>query len=174
MLKQGTPVTLRVGRFVDPGDGSPETGLTIVQADIRLSKAGGDFAQSHDAGGATHDEYGYYYLTLDAADTATCGPLQLAIVVSGALPVDQSFLVLPAEVWDALFTGENVTDSDPAHLLAQIRAIHALAGGTVQVMSNDPATPECVHRDEADAADLLTRTFSVDEDGGARITPTRP
>ena len=54
ILKQSTAATIKLGPFVDDGDGkTAETGLTISQADIRLSKAGGDFAQTNNSAGAT-------------------------------------------------------------------------------------------------------------------------
>ena len=41
-LKQSTAYTFRFGPFLDDTDGkTAETGLTISQADIRLSKGGG-------------------------------------------------------------------------------------------------------------------------------------
>ena len=104
-LKQSTAKTLRVGPFVDDTDGkTAETGLTISQADIRLSKSGGAFAQTNDASGATHDENGWYYLQLDATDTNTLGPLQLAIHESGALPVFMEFMVVTANWFDSMFS----------------------------------------------------------------------
>jgi len=43
-LKQSTSITLKMGPFVSSADGySPETGLTITQSDVRLSKNGGKF-----------------------------------------------------------------------------------------------------------------------------------
>lgn len=43
-LEQSTAVTVKIGPFVDETDGfSAEDGLTISQADIRLSKNGGYF-----------------------------------------------------------------------------------------------------------------------------------
>ncbi len=102
-LKQSTATTLRFGPFVDDSDGkTAETGLTISQADIRLSKAGGDFAQTHDSSGATHDENGWYSLQLDATDTNTLGLLTVAIAESGALPVWEHFTVVPSNVYDSL------------------------------------------------------------------------
>ena len=54
MLKQSTAATIKFGPFVDDTDGkTAETGLTIAQADIRLSKNGGDFAQTNNSEGAT-------------------------------------------------------------------------------------------------------------------------
>jgi len=103
ILKQSTAATIKLGPFIDDGDGkSAETGLTISQADIRLSKNGGDIAQTHDATGATHDELGYYNVPLDATDTNTLGRLLVAVHESGALPVWQDFLVVTANVYDTL------------------------------------------------------------------------
>lgn len=103
-IKQSTEITIRIGPFLDEDDGkTQETGLTISQADIRLSKNGGDFAQSNDSSGATADEAGWYYLTLDTTDTNTLGRLIVAIHESGALPVWREFMVVPSNVWDSFF-----------------------------------------------------------------------
>jgi len=103
ILKQSTAATIKLGPFIDDSDGkTAETGLTISQADIRLSKNGGDFAQTHNATGATHDEFGYYDIPLDTTDTNTLGRLRVAVSESGALPVWQDFLVVTANVYDTL------------------------------------------------------------------------
>ena len=103
ILKQSTAATIKLGPFIDDGDGkSAETGLTISQADIRLSKNGGDMAQTNNATGATHDEFGYYDIPLDTTDTNTLGRLRVAVSESGALPVWQDFLVVTANVYDTL------------------------------------------------------------------------
>ena len=103
ILKQSTAATVKLGAFVDDTDGkTAETGLTISQADIRLSKNGGDFAQTNNATGATHDEFGYYDIPLDTTDANTLGRLRVAVSVSGALPVWQVFLVVTANVYDTL------------------------------------------------------------------------
>lgn len=120
-LKQSTAQTVKMGPFVDSTDGvTPETALTISQADIRLSKNGGDFAQSNNAAGATHDENGYFDVPLDATDTNTLGRLKVAINESGALPVWKDFMVLPANVWDSLFGADKL----------QVDAVEWL-GGTI-------------------------------------------
>ncbi len=103
-LKQSTAWSWKAGPFVDSTDGATaETALTIAQADIRLSKAGGDFAQTNNAAGATHDENGYYDVPLNTNDTATLGSLKVSITKTGALPVWETFMVAPATVWDSLF-----------------------------------------------------------------------
>ncbi len=103
-LKQSTAITLKLGPFLDDGDGkTAETGLTISQADVRLSKNGGDFAQKNEANAATHDENGYYDVPLDTTDTNTLGRLKISVSESGALPVWEDFMVVPANVWDSMF-----------------------------------------------------------------------
>lgn len=108
-LKQGTAVTVKLGPFVDDADGvTALTALTISQADIRLSKNGGDIAQTNNATGATHDELGYYDVPLDTTDTATLGALRVLVSESGALPVWADFMVVPANVWDSLFGADKL------------------------------------------------------------------
>jgi hypothetical protein len=102
-LKHQTAVTIKMGPFLDDTDGkTAETGLTIAQADIRLTKNGGAFAQTHNSAGATHDENGYYGVQLDATDTDTPGRLRVAISKAGALPVWQDFVVAGENVFDSL------------------------------------------------------------------------
>lgn len=108
-LKQSTAATVKIGPFVDSTDGvTAETALTISQADIRLSKNGGDIAQSNNVAGATHDELGYYDVPLDTTDTNTLGRLKVAVSESGALPVWADFMVAPANVWDSLFGADKL------------------------------------------------------------------
>lgn len=108
-LKQSTAVTIKVGPFLDDTDGkTPETALTITQADVRLSKNGGNFAQKNSATSATHDENGWYDVALSTTDTNTLGSLVLAINEAGALPVWVEFQVAPANVYDSLFSTDNL------------------------------------------------------------------
>jgi hypothetical protein len=103
-LRQSTAASIMFGPFVDNTDGySPETGLTIAQADIRLSKNGGVFAEKNDATAASQAEFGWYNVELDATDTNTLGRLTIACSATGALPVWNQFMVQPANVWDSLF-----------------------------------------------------------------------
>ena len=102
-IKQSTAYTFRFGPFLDETDGkTAETGLTISQADIRLSKGGGNFAQKNESSASSHDEIGYYIVVLDATDTNTC-ELLVACHESGALPVFKTFQVLEEHIYDALF-----------------------------------------------------------------------
>lgn len=108
-LKQSTAATVKIGPFVDSTDGATaETGLTISQADIRLSKNGGNIAQSNNAAGATHDELGFYDVPLDTTDTNTLGRLLVAVHEAGALPVWEKYMVVPANVWDSMFGADKL------------------------------------------------------------------
>lgn len=102
-LKQSTAVDVIVGPFIDETDGkTAETGLTITQAEVRLSKNGGNMAQKNEATALSHDELGYYDCNLDTTDTNTLGRLQLMVHESGALPVYHEYMVVTANVYDTL------------------------------------------------------------------------
>jgi len=112
-VKLSTAVTKKLGPFLDEDDGkTTEEALAIGQADIRLSKNGGNFAQSNNAAGGTHDENGWYGIPLDTTDTNALGSLQVAIHEAGALPVFMEYLVVPANVYDSLISGTDVLQAD--------------------------------------------------------------
>jgi len=102
-LKQSTAVDVIVGPFLDETDGkTAETGLTVTQAEVRLSKNGGNMAQKNEATSLVHDELGYYDCNLDATDTNTLGRLQLMVHESGALPVYHEYMVVTANEYDSM------------------------------------------------------------------------
>lgn len=108
-LKASTAVAIKVGPFVDDADGvTAMTALTISQADVRLSKNGGNMAQKNESTALAHDEIGMYDCLLDATDTNTAGILTLNVSESGALPVRQEYAVLVANVYDSLIAGSAV------------------------------------------------------------------
>ncbi len=108
-LRQSTTVTVKIGPFVDDGDGNTdETALTITAADVRLSKNGGNIAQKNDATACTHDEIGIYDCPLNATDTGTLGILSLVVHEAGALHVRHDYMVVPANVWDSLFGADRL------------------------------------------------------------------
>ena len=117
VLKKSTAVTLLIGPFLDDGDGkSAETGLTISQADVRLSKNGGNMAQKHEGTSCTHKELGYYTCPLDTTDTGTLGILKIMVHESGALPVWHEYTVVPAAVYDSLVLGTDYLPVDVAEI----------------------------------------------------------
>jgi len=132
LLRQSTSQIIRFGPELDSTDGvTPETGLTIAQADMQLSKDGAAFAQKNASGNATHDTDGWYSTTLDATDTATNGILLFQVNVAGALPVWHEFYVVPATSYDALTTSglNNVAATD----IVSAGAITTLTGAIVNV-----------------------------------------
>ena len=122
LLKQSTTYTFRIGPFVDDGDGTTEeTGLSLGQSDLKLSKAGGAFAQTSDSSPTTtHDEDGWYQCPLTATDTDTLGQLTIKIHKTGALPVYKDFTVVTAAVYDSLInnTGVGIKGSSPQVLVS--------------------------------------------------------
>lgn len=131
MLKQSTAVTLKIGPFVDEDDGkTAETGLTISQADVRLSKNGANIAQKNESTTCTHDELGIYGCPIDATDTATLGRLQLFVHESGALPVWHEFMVMPSNVWDSLF-GADALQVHANEITAGLITAAAVATGAI-------------------------------------------
>ena len=126
-LRQSTAIDVGIGPFVDATDGvTPETGLTISQADVRLKKNAGAWAQVNDATSATHEEAGWYEKELDATDTNTVGRLLISIQESGALPVWHEFWVLEEAVFDAIYAA-----SAPGYLQPTTagRTLDVSAGG---------------------------------------------
>lgn len=109
IIRQSSGATIVLGPFVDDTDGvTAETALSIVQADIRISKNGGAFAQSANASGAIHMENGYYSAILDTQDTNTVGRFVVAVRKTGALPVWREYQVVEEAVYDALYTSTAV------------------------------------------------------------------
>ncbi len=112
-IRQSTTVDLPIGPFLDSADGNTiENGLSITQPDIRLKKNGAAWAQKATAQTLTHEENGYYEVTLDATDTNTLGHLRLAVHESGALPVWEDFEVVPANIYDSQIAGTDTLEVD--------------------------------------------------------------
>jgi hypothetical protein len=105
-LRQSTASqNLTLPTFVDSTDGdTAETGLTIANTDIKLTKGFAATTQTNkNSGGATHIATGDYYATFDATDTDTVGPLKIKVKVSGALAVWMDCVVLEEATYDLLF-----------------------------------------------------------------------
>jgi len=108
-LKEKTAATLGLGAFVDQTDGfTAETALTITAADIRVSKNSGDFTQISASATLVHDEAGWYPCALATTDTNTLGRLTIAVHESGARPVVRECMIVPANVWDSLFSTDKL------------------------------------------------------------------
>lgn len=118
-LRQNTPATVMIGEFLDETTGKDaEGGLTLTPSVIFLSKNGGAYAAKHEGTNATSDAslVGWYTCSLDDTDTSASGILKLAVHVSGALPVWDSWSVLPANVYDSI-TGTDLLNVNADDLL---------------------------------------------------------
>jgi hypothetical protein len=107
LLKQSTAVTIKLGPFLDATDAvTPETGLTISQSDVLLSKNYGTFAQKNDATTCTNDgTHGWYGVPLNTTDTNTLGLLQISVNESGAGPVWDWYMVVNSNFYNAYVLG---------------------------------------------------------------------
>ena len=151
-LKQSTAVDIALGPFVDETDArTAETALTISQADVRLKKNGGAWAQKNQASSATHEENGWYEVSLDATDTNTLGILVVAVNEAGALPVWERFTVVPANVYESLITGTEWLEA------TTLRNDVTISGTTITVRKPDGTTTQYTKTGTFTAgADVLT------------------
>lgn len=125
-LQANTEVKVRIGPFVDVGDGfTPETGITLGDADeAELLKHNGvatvDISSNTWAAIASCD--GWYDLTLSATDTNTEGLLTVVVQDdSVCLPVFVHFMVLAQAAWLSKYTAK-----DSGYMDVDIKAV----GGT--------------------------------------------
>src|SRR5688572_7546091 len=133
-LKQSTASQeIPLGPFVDDADGDTQmTGLTIANTDIKIWKNGATTLANKNSGGATHISGGVYYTVLDATDTDTVGPLEVLVHVADALPVRRECVVMPANVYDSMFSSDKLQVD-----VVQINSVTLGGAGT----SGDPWGP---------------------------------
>lgn len=138
-LRQSTASQeIKLGPFVNSTDGNTqEIALTIANTDIKLTKGGSTTETNKNSGGATHVANGRYTVTLDATDTNTLGILEVDCHPTGALPSHRSYMVLPADVYDALVAG---TGNLSVLLAAGAITNASLAGNMEVVFETDFAT----------------------------------
>jgi len=129
-LRQSTASQeIKLGPFPDSTDGdTAETGLTIANTDIKLTKGGATTETNKNSGGGTHVAGGRYSAVLDATDTDTLGILEVDCHVAGALAVHRSYLVVPAVVYDAVVLGTDNLDVNVAQWLGTAVATPTTAG----------------------------------------------
>lgn len=109
LLRQSTTVTVDLGPAVDKTDGvTEETGLSPT---VYLSKESAAQAARNSATAISHDARGYYRVELNTTDTNTLGKLRAAFHDSAThLPVWETFMVIPANVYDSLIAGSDYLD----------------------------------------------------------------
>lgn len=136
-LRQSTAVDIALGPFVDQTDGfTAETALTISQADVRLKKNAGSWAQKNQASSATHEENGWYEVSLDSTDTNTLGILAVAVNEAGALPVWKEYMVVPANVYDSLISATEWLD------VCSMKPDWSISGSVLTVKKQDDSTTQ--------------------------------
>ena len=167
-LKQSTAITVKIGPFVDDTDANTvEDGLTLSQADIRLSKNGANITQKNESSAATHDELGYYDCDIDTTDTATLGRLQLFVHETGALPVWHDFMIMPANVWDSLF-GADRLQVHAAEIADALITAAAIAEDAIGLSEIDSAVIDAVNaQSPGSGAITFTYTLTSSEDSSA-------
>jgi hypothetical protein len=173
-LRQSTSVDLPIGPFLDATDGvTPETGLTITQPDVRLKKNAAAWGQKAAAQTLTHEENGFYEVTLDATDTDTLGCMRLAVLESGAAPVWEDFMVLSAYEYDRKYTAngrelggvvtfgtaQGATATTVQLAAAESHANDTMVGRTILVRSSNQLYPQ---ERIINAYDDATDTATVD------------
>jgi len=171
-LKQSTAVTVMIGEFLDDTDGkTAEGGLTLTSSDIYLSKNGGAYTAKNEASSATSDVNlpGWYTCPLNDTDTGTVGILQLAVHVSGALPVWDAWMVVPANVYDSMMGTDllnvnaddllNTTIDSTYDFQAVLQIMAAVMAGKV----SGGGTSTITFRDLGDGTDRVVAT--VDSNG---------
>lgn len=147
-LKANTEIKVRIGPFVDVGDGfTPETGVALGTADeAELLKNNG--AATTDISGATWAAIascdGWYDLTLTTSHTDTEGLLTVVVQDdSVCLPVCMHFMVLAEAAFDSMFTAK-----DTGYMDVNVKAISedttasdnleaALENGTAGYVASD-------------------------------------
>lgn len=167
-LKQSTAASVNIGPFLDDTDGkTAETLLTIAQADVRLAKAHGAYAQKTEISSCTHLENGWYDCPLDATDTGTLGVLQLAVHEAGALPVWHDYLVLPANVFDSLVSGSDALQVHANEITANLITAAAIATGAIDAdaIAADAITAAKIAPDAIGASELAADAVTEIQSG---------
>ena len=127
-LRQSTVGTIIVGPALSNDTGTLAlTNLTIVPADVMLSKEGGAFAAKNHAGTAAHGTRGQYHVVIDATDTNTLGRLYYDVSKGTALPMWGEYEVMEATKYDGIYG----TNSIPTGTAENVLSIPAITSGTV-------------------------------------------
>ena len=113
-LRQSTAVKAPHGPLVDQADGfTPETAVTLNSGEAFVLKQDGAAGVDISARTWTHIDEGVYNLSLSASDTDTCGMLTVLINRTGtARPVKQTYMVIPANVYDSVILGTDYLLAD--------------------------------------------------------------
>jgi hypothetical protein len=137
LLKQSTTVTVIMGPALDKTDGVTEE--TALSPAVEVSKAGAAFGARSSATAISHDQNGWYRVELNGTDTNTLGPLVVKFDDAAThLPVWHEFVVLAANIYDALVANSDKLQTDLVEWLGG--APNALSSGRVDAHVGAMAT----------------------------------
>jgi hypothetical protein len=160
-LKLSTATTVLIGPFLDDTNfKDAETGLTILNTDVYLSKNGGAMGAKNNGTTCVADLLGYYTCQLSTTDTGTIGVLKLMVHVSGALPVTHTFQVVSASVYDSLFAADG-TEYLPVNIkeinsgASSPENLNNMFNGTGYTHSTAPATQGVLGGIETDVSAIV-------------------
>jgi hypothetical protein len=173
LLKYNTSASVIIGEFIDDTDGkTAKSGLSLTPSVIYLSKNGGDFGAKNESSNAVEDgsRTGWYRCSLDTTDTGSLGILQLAVHISGALPVWDSWMVVPANIYDSLVLGTDLIDVNADDLLStavdgsyDVQAVLQVLAAVLAGKVTGGGTSTITFRDLADSLNRVVAT--VDSSG---------
>ncbi len=171
ILKQSTSVDVRLGPFVDVGDGfTPETGVTIAASDeAEILKANGaaTVAMSGAFAAVTGCD-GWYDYTLAATDVDTVGDLTIVMQDDSVyLPVHARFQVVEEEVYDDLFAASAVGYLKP---VTAGRDVDVTATGAVGIDWGNIENPTTVVDLSGTDINLVDTATAVTNDVGITAT----
>lgn len=132
-LRTNTACRVTVGPFFDKTDGvTPETALTVTSCKLTFMVDDGNVptlvldTNPTASGGAndmvhvTGDDAGFYDLELTASNLNYLGRAMLAITDAAThCPVFHEFMILPANVYDAMILGTDLLDASAAQFAGQ-------------------------------------------------------
>ena len=169
VLKADTQVVVQFGPFVDKDTGVDlESAISAATLDnvttgIRISKNGGTFAaRAATVVASAYDAHGMYKITLKTGDVDTEGVLRMVYDdAATCLPVWQDYQVVPAGVYDAMFSG---TGTWITNLVSSAGKI--ISGTT----SGTPTTTTCTTNLNYPLNELTNGVVIFDDGQRAKIT----
>ena len=185
-LRQSTATVLIVGQAVDDVDGiTAETAIDVTTITCDLYKHADAIpgtatdlitsvllAATSDGthNKCVHVARGRYAMEVKAANVDTVGRGRFCFTVSGAIIPDVEFVVVPADIYDALVSNTNTNSNSTSSPVGQLRRVHALVGGTKATQDAGETNMPIHHRNEADSGNLVTTTMTV----ATTVTTTTP
>lgn len=199
LLRTNTATRVTIGPFYDKTDGvTPEIALTVTNCQLTLvvddagvptlvldaaaTASGGDNDMVH----VTSDAAGFYDLELTAAQLNYLGRAMLAITdAANHCPVFHEFMIIPANVYDALVLGTDYLQADSVQVEgadatdtigAAVKAITSsgdsisldefmqIVAAFVAGITTGGGTGTLAFRDQADGKDRIKYT-DLDSDG---------